>query len=169
MGIALEDSNGIRERSRLNKAQWATLDSWSFAQLDSFVEYKGENTGIPVVFVDLAQTIQTCAICANVANRARKGQVISPCTNTQFAMSLHVEEHAAVNTASRAAGWANVKRLEPGLQTSPPMATRGRARRKTEPADAGHPSCSPRHPQAWALLGRVDGTLEGAGNFLKRQ
>ena len=134
MGIALEDSNGIRERSRSNKAQWATLHSWSFAQLDSFVEYKGENTGIPVVFVDLAQTIQTCAICANVANRARQGQAISPGTNTQLAMSLHVEKHATVNTASPAPGWANVKRLDPGLPTSPPD---GNQRKGSEENRAG--------------------------------
>jgi IS605 OrfB family transposase len=39
-GIALEDLKGIRGRVRLRKPQRATLHSWAFRQLGSFIGYK---------------------------------------------------------------------------------------------------------------------------------
>lgn len=39
-GIALEDLTGIRDRVRARKPQRATLHSWSFHQLRTFIEYK---------------------------------------------------------------------------------------------------------------------------------
>jgi putative transposase len=43
-GIAVEELTGIRDRVRLRKPQRATLHSWAFAQLGSFLAYKGQTS-----------------------------------------------------------------------------------------------------------------------------
>jgi putative transposase len=57
--IALEDLVGIRTRVRARKPQRATLHSWSFAQLRSFIEYKAKMAGVRVVLVDPRNTSRT--------------------------------------------------------------------------------------------------------------
>ncbi len=153
-GIALEDLKGIRERARSKKPQRATLHSWSFAQLGAFVSYKAQRAGIPVVFVDPACTSQTCSVCGNIDKRARKNQATYQCTNENCGVSLHADENAAVNIASRGAGrWADVNRPDAGPQASSLDGPTGRARRRTEPAQTDHTFCSPRHLQAHPFRG----------------
>ena len=52
--IALEDLTGIRERTKVRKAQRYRQQSWSFFQLRSFIAYKAMDAGVPVIFVDPA-------------------------------------------------------------------------------------------------------------------
>ena len=52
----VEELKGIRTRVRARKPQRATLASWSFAQLRSFVGYKAKMAGVRVVFVDPRNT-----------------------------------------------------------------------------------------------------------------
>ena len=75
-GIALEDLRGIGERVKARKPQRATLASWSFHQLGTFVSYKGALSGVPVVFVDPAHTSQECPSCHHTcrANRSRQAR-----------------------------------------------------------------------------------------------
>jgi putative transposase len=69
--IALEDLKGIRDRVRARKPQRATLHSWSFHQLRSFVEYKAKMAGVPVILVDPRNSSRTCPACGHCekANR----------------------------------------------------------------------------------------------------
>jgi putative transposase len=60
-GIAVEELTGIRERVRLRKPQRATLHSWAFAQLGSFLAYKAKQAGVAFVEVDPAYTSQMCS------------------------------------------------------------------------------------------------------------
>ena len=62
-GIAVEQLTGIRDRVRLRKPQRATLHSWAFAQLGSFLAYKAKQAGVAFVEVDPAYTSQTCSAC----------------------------------------------------------------------------------------------------------
>ena len=82
-GIAIEDLDGIRERARLRKPQRATLHSWAFHQLGTFIEYKANLAGVPFVKVDPAYTSQTCSQpgCGHVerANRNREKFVCRRC------------------------------------------------------------------------------------------
>jgi IS605 OrfB family transposase len=51
-GIAVEQLTGIRDRVRLRKPQRATVHSWAFAQLGSFLAYKAKQAGVAFVKVD---------------------------------------------------------------------------------------------------------------------
>ncbi|MEU8804523.1 transposase [Spirillospora sp. NPDC048819] len=104
-GIALEDLGGIRERVRLRKPQRVTLHSWSFAQLGSFIAYKAERAGVPVVHVDPRHTSQGCSACGHIDKRNRPDRATFRCTSCGFAE--HADVNAARNIAARgAAGWA---------------------------------------------------------------
>ena len=53
-GIAGEKLTGIRDRVRFRKPQRATLHSWAFAQLGSFLAYKAKQAGVAFVEIDPA-------------------------------------------------------------------------------------------------------------------
>ena len=72
--IALEDLTGIRERIRSRKPQRATLSSWAFAQLRTFIAYKAQAAGVPVVLVDPRNTSRTCPACGHCEQANRKSQ-----------------------------------------------------------------------------------------------
>lgn len=108
-GIALEDLEGIRGRVRLRKPQRVTLHSWSFHQLGTFVAYKAERAGVPVVHVDPAYTSQMCSACGAIDEASRPNQATYLCTSCGFAESADV--NAARNIAQRGVeGWAAVNR-----------------------------------------------------------
>jgi putative transposase len=53
-GIAVEKLTGIRDRVRFRKPQRATLHTWAFAQLGSFLAYKAKQAGVAFVEIDPA-------------------------------------------------------------------------------------------------------------------
>ena len=98
-GIALEDLGGIRERARLRKPQRVTLNSWSFAQLGSFIAYKGALAGVPVVYVDPAYTSQGCAECGHINKKNRVSQAMFTCRGC--GVVAHADRNASRNIAVR--------------------------------------------------------------------
>jgi len=72
--VALENLEGIRQRVTVRKPQRATLHSWSFNQLRSFVAYKGIRAGVPVILVDPRNTSRTCPTCGCIDQRNRPSQ-----------------------------------------------------------------------------------------------
>jgi IS605 OrfB family transposase len=98
-GIALEDLTGIRERARLRKPQRVTLNSWSFAQLGSFIGYKARRAGVPVVHVDPAWTSRTCAECGHPDKRNRVSQAMFTCRGC--GVVAHADRNASRNIAAR--------------------------------------------------------------------
>ena len=100
-GIALEDLSGIRERVTARRAQRATLHSWSFFQLRTFVEYKARLAGVPVVAVDPRNTSRTCPACSHIDKRNRPSQDTFSCVACGHSgLADHI---AAVNISRRAA------------------------------------------------------------------
>ena len=73
-GIALEDLRGIRGRIKARRRQRPRLHNWSFGQLRQFIVYKAARAGVPVVFVDPANTSRTCPACGHVDKRNRRSQ-----------------------------------------------------------------------------------------------
>ena len=73
-GIALEDLRGIRDRIKARRRQRARLHNWAFGQLRQFIVYKAAKAGVPVVFVDPANTSRTCPVCGHVDKRNRRSQ-----------------------------------------------------------------------------------------------
>lgn len=99
-GIALEDLGGIVDRVTVRRSQRATLHSWSFFQLGSFIDYKAQQAGVPVVRVDPRNTSRTCPQCGHVDKANRKSQSRFLCVVCGFAgLADHI---AAINISRRA-------------------------------------------------------------------
>lgn len=99
--IVMEDLGGIRERVTVRRSQRATLHSWSFFQLRSFVTYKAKRAGVPVFLVDPRNTSRTCPACGHVDKANRPSQSKFSCVVCGFAgLADHI---AAVNIGRRAA------------------------------------------------------------------
>jgi putative transposase len=73
-GIAVERLKGIRSRVRARRSQRATLHSWSFDQLGSFLSDKCRLAGVPLVQVDPRNTSRTCPACGDVDKANRRSQ-----------------------------------------------------------------------------------------------
>ena len=98
--IALEDLRGIRERVTVRRSQRATLHSWAFFQLRSFVTYKAKGAGVPVFLVDPRNTSRTCPACGHVDKANRLSQSKFSCVVCGFAgLADHI---AAINIGRRA-------------------------------------------------------------------
>ena len=98
--IALEDLSGIRTRVTVRRRQRATLHSWAFRQLRSFVEYKARREGVPVVLVDPRNTSRTCPNCGYIDKANRKSQSQFSCVVCGHAgLADHI---AAINIGRRA-------------------------------------------------------------------
>jgi IS605 OrfB family transposase len=100
-GIALEKLTGIRNRVTARRAQRATLSSWSFYQLRSFIAYKAEAAGVPVILVDPRNTSRTCPACGHVDKANRKSQSEFLCTSCCCAG--RADHFAAIEIGRRAA------------------------------------------------------------------
>jgi putative transposase len=98
-GIAVEDLTGIRDRVTVRKAQRATLHSWSFFQLRSFLAYKAVIAGVALVAVDPRNTSRTCPECGNIDKANRRSQAEFACTGCGFV--AHADHVGARNIASR--------------------------------------------------------------------
>jgi len=99
-GIAIEDLNGIRDRITARRPQRATLSSWSFSQLRTFIEYKAKLMGVKVVAVDPRNTSRTCPCCGHIDKANRKTQakfLCVVCGHAELADYI-----AACNIAGRA-------------------------------------------------------------------
>jgi len=83
-GIALEELTGIRSRITARRPQRATLSSWSFAQLRSFIEYKARRAGVTVIAVDPRNTSRTCPACGYTDKANRPEQSIFSCVQCGF-------------------------------------------------------------------------------------
>lgn len=100
-GIALEGLKGIRDRVTARRAQRATLHSWSFFQLRTFIEYKARLAGVPVVVVDPRNTSRTCPACGHIDKRNRPSQAVFSCVSCSFSgLADHI---AAINIGRRGA------------------------------------------------------------------
>lgn len=102
-GIAIEELSGIRDRVTVRRSQRATLSSWSFAQLRSFIEYKAKRAGVKVVAVDPRNTSRTCPCCGHVDKANRKTQDKFLCVNcghsglADYIAAMNIRSRAVVN------------------------------------------------------------------------
>ncbi|MDQ6694681.1 MAG: transposase, partial [Chloroflexota bacterium] len=72
--IAVEELRGIRERVTARRGQRATVHSWSFYQLRSFITYKAKLAGIRVCGVDPRNTSRQCLCCGCIDKANRRSQ-----------------------------------------------------------------------------------------------
>lgn len=83
-GVVLEDLKYIRSRVRVRRSQRATLHSWSFGQLQSFLAYKAKMRGVPVLFVDPRNTSRRCPSCGHTEKGNRPNQATFLCLRCNF-------------------------------------------------------------------------------------
>jgi len=67
--LALEDLTGIRQRTKVRKAQRYGQQSWAFYQLRQFLAYKTQDAGVWLVLVNPAYTSQMCHRCGERGQR----------------------------------------------------------------------------------------------------
>jgi IS605 OrfB family transposase len=121
--IALEDLGSIRTRVRARRQQRAQLYSWSFAQLRSFIGYKAQRVGIPVVLVDPRNTSRTCPVCGHCDAANRPKQATFCCVSCGCAG--HADTIAAENI--RVLGRAGV--MQPYVSEAAGRSSQGQAHR----------------------------------------
>lgn len=105
-GISVEDLTNIRKRAnreKRNKTFRRRANSWPFAQLRSFLEYKGKLAGVNVVAIPPAYTSQTCSKCLHIGIRNGKS---FRCTHCGFVAD------ADYNAARNIATWGYVSTHE---------------------------------------------------------
>ena len=97
-GIALEDLQGIRDRTRVRKSQRRNHNSWSYYQSGQFIEYKTRRQGVPFTTVDPHYTSQHCPCCGHISRKNRPNRDLFHCKVCGFAGPADVV--ASVNIAS---------------------------------------------------------------------
>lgn len=104
-GIAIEDLEGITGRVTARGGDGRhRLKGWSFAQLRSFIDYKAELYGVPLILVDPRNTSRTCAECGHCEKANRKSQSEFSCR------SCNHQANADVNAARNIRALALPKR-----------------------------------------------------------
>jgi len=76
-GLVFEDLKGIRTTAKTRRKQRYSLNSWSFYQLQMFVEYKAKKLGVPIYYVEPQYTSQRCCKCGHIERANRKGNLFN--------------------------------------------------------------------------------------------
>ena len=99
--IAMENLKGIRKTATVRKSQRSRHSNWAFYQLKSFIAYKAQLAGIPVIEVNPRNTSKTCSRCGHCEKPNRKNQSEFVCRSCGY--SVNADFNAALNIAARAA------------------------------------------------------------------
>ena len=95
--LALEKLTNINKRVTVRRVNRSERMSWAFAQLRSYITYKAELCGVPLVIVPAPYTSQTCSKCGHCEKANRKSQALFLC------MSCGHAENADFNASKNIA------------------------------------------------------------------
>jgi IS605 OrfB family transposase len=126
--LALEDLTGIRERATVRKSQRYERLSWAFRQLRSFVAYKCEAAGVPLLLVEARNTSRTCPVCGHCAKENRRSQSEFLCVKCGF--QAHADVVGATNVArgaEKARGNVTCPMVSTGVARSAPVVGQGQS------------------------------------------
>ena len=115
--IAVEDLTHIRQRATVRKSARAKHSNWAFRQLRTFIHYKAQMVGVPVVAVEARFTSQACNVCGTVDKRNRPDQATFRCVGCGHRTSADV--NAACNIRDRASvSWPMASGLRVQVQAA---------------------------------------------------
>ena len=97
--LVLEELKGIRDRITVRVRQRAKQHNWSFRQLRTFLTYKAQRAGVPILFVDPRNSSRTCHRCGYADKKNRKSQADFSCLRCGH--HAHADLNAARNLATR--------------------------------------------------------------------
>lgn len=89
--------NSLKNKSTSQNQSWSceySLNSWSFQQLQQFIEYKSRLQGVEVVYIDPHATSKKCSRCGHIGNRHSKQFECPHCGHVD-----HADVNAAFNIA----------------------------------------------------------------------
>jgi len=108
--VVMEKLTGIRTNTKHRKSQNGDFHSWAFRRLQSFIEHKALEKGMPVVYVDPRNSSRTCPRCGYIDKANRRSQSLFRCVQCGF---QHNADYVASLNLSRAelahSGWAPVR------------------------------------------------------------
>ena len=96
--IVVENLKGIRngfKKRKGSKGGNRVVNSWSFYRLQSFIEYKSKELGIPFQKVNPHYTSQECSYCEVIGERNGESFIC----NNKHCKSYKIKRHADVNAA----------------------------------------------------------------------
>jgi IS605 OrfB family transposase len=93
--FVLENLTHIRSKNKGKKLN-KKIGNWSFSQFSRFLEYKAEDRGKSVLYIDPKYTSQKCSVCGHIEKSNRHGSNFR-CKQCDF--SLNADLNAARNIA----------------------------------------------------------------------
>jgi IS605 OrfB family transposase len=93
--IVLEYLKGVRNARHRRKQNWL-FSNWAFNQLERFLAYKGEESGVAIEFVEARDTSKICSVCGSRGQRHRSVFKCKACGAV-----LHADLNAAMNILHR--------------------------------------------------------------------
>jgi IS605 OrfB family transposase len=114
--VVMEKLTGIRNSIKHRRSQNGDFHSWAFRKLQSFIEYKALERGIPVVYVEPKNTSITCPRCGCIDKANRRSQSLFRCVHCGF---QHNADYVASLNLSKVElahfGWAPVNEPNAGM------------------------------------------------------
>jgi putative transposase len=95
-GIKLEELDGIRNNRKHTRSFNYGLNSWSFYQLQKFIEYKAKLDGVPITYVEPRNTSKECSRCGCIGIREDKSFKCPTCGHVD-----HADANASFNISLR--------------------------------------------------------------------
>lgn len=107
--FVFENLTGIKKKNkgrRFNKK----LGNWSFSQLQIFTQYKAEDIGKHVMFINPKNTSRTCSKCGFTDKKNRHGHIFK-CKQCGFELNADLNASRNIATFSRSvSGWLSVNK-----------------------------------------------------------
>ena len=95
--IVMEKLSGIRSKVRSTKKADRSVHSWSFYQLQQFIEYKAKLAGLEIKYIEAKYTSRSCSRCGEIRKSNRRGNLYTcSCGNR-----IHADLNAAKNIAKK--------------------------------------------------------------------
>jgi len=102
--IVVEKLSGIRKKATKRKGcnnKNRLINSWSFYRLQTFIEYKAKEYGIPFIKINPHYTSQECSYCTIIGDRDRSNFICKNKKCKKYNVCRNADINAAFNVGKR--------------------------------------------------------------------